>query len=589
MRSGGDSGRPADGIRGEAVRGQSEVLGLGLLLLITVVGMTGVVLLGGAALTETKGNVQDGQAELTFQQLDARAATVALGTSTTQRAVLPEGGTDSNVQLREDAGWIRIEVRNETTDAVEQTLANRTLGSLVYTRRSNTLAYQGGGVWKGNGATSTMVSPPEFHYRGATLTLPLILVRGSDAPADEVLLTREGSNAQVFPNATAGNANPIEEGKVTVTVQSDYYRGWGQYFEERTDGEVEYDSDAQTATLELVTPAQPVTVTSAVQSTSASGEIFLSGNGAYTDSYNSSGDGVYANTTTANGTIVTAGDFRMQGTSEVRGTVRAGGDVDLSGTSDADDIEYTGSFTAGGSSSYESKTKIYGVEGADPIDSHVHSKVETYRTANDNDATGAIVDNETNLGGGTAELGAGAYYFERLVLDDETLVLNTTDGDIFIAVRDYVELSQGNTDLTRIEVEGDGVVRMYVAGESPGGNGHFFLDKDAQIHVPDDDSRQFWVYGQRNFEAKVEGSNGADTYMVGVIYAPSGNGGSGSFTVRHADVYGGVVTGTSELDQGGAVHYDQALTVEQPLPPGAKVVPISYLHVSTSTVNVSSP
>ncbi len=86
-----------------------------------------------------------------------------------------------------------------------------------------------------------MVSPPEFHYRDATLTLPLVTVSGSGTIRDRASITHNRTTSH-FPNTTrnANFTNPLEDGKVNVTLQSEYYRAWGGYFEERTDGDVTY-------------------------------------------------------------------------------------------------------------------------------------------------------------------------------------------------------------------------------------------------------------------------------------------------------------------------------------------------------------
>jgi len=59
--------------------------------------------------------------------------------------------------------------------------------------------------------------------------------------------------SQEYPNETFVNPVP-EEREVVVTVKSEYYRGWGAYFERRTDGNASYDGTNRTASIALTVP-----------------------------------------------------------------------------------------------------------------------------------------------------------------------------------------------------------------------------------------------------------------------------------------------------------------------------------------------
>ena len=109
-----------------------------------------------------------------------------------------------------------------------------------------------------------MISPPEFHYRGATLTLPIIRVFGDGLAGGDISMSikpREQARL-VFPNRTAkadgdeigapynetttspilparNYTNAIRNGTVNITVRSQYSHGWETYFKERTTGRTE--------------------------------------------------------------------------------------------------------------------------------------------------------------------------------------------------------------------------------------------------------------------------------------------------------------------------------------------------------------
>ncbi|MEF8882633.1 MAG: hypothetical protein V5A34_08945 [Halapricum sp.] len=236
-------------------RGQSEVLGFILVFALIVVSTGIVVTLGGGSITDAQNNIDADRAETSLAQLDSQAALVALGSSDVQQVELPSiDGT--GYQVEEDAGWMNISFKNTTSGKIT-TIHNATLGAVVYDGAGQTkVAYQGGGVWrKGVGEGSVMIAPPEFHYRSATLTLPLVTVRGSDTIDSRATITQTNTT-RLFPNSTLDSdfKNPLESGKVNVTVQSEYYQAWGRYFKQRTDGDVTYDHTRSIAKIELTVP-----------------------------------------------------------------------------------------------------------------------------------------------------------------------------------------------------------------------------------------------------------------------------------------------------------------------------------------------
>ncbi|MFD1566941.1 DUF7289 family protein [Halolamina litorea] len=252
-------------------RGQSNVVGVVLLLGITILGTGVVVGLGAQAYEDTERTATVSQAEQSLTQFDSRAAVVALGESVSQRVDLGSTGGGEFVSER-DSGWIRIVHSNATGSSENETIYNASLGSVSYRNGDVEVGYQGGGVWERRGNGSTMRSPPEFNYRGATLTLPVIRVTSDDQASGRVsAIVRQSSDSRrVYPNdSTDGGetwddagapygdgttyANPITSGNVTVTVQSRFYEGWAEFFRTRTSGEVSVDHDRELANVKLVT------------------------------------------------------------------------------------------------------------------------------------------------------------------------------------------------------------------------------------------------------------------------------------------------------------------------------------------------
>ncbi|MFC7251040.1 hypothetical protein ACFQJ5_14485 [Halomicroarcula sp. GCM10025324] len=574
--------------QGGTQRAQSAPLGLLLVFSMVIVGSTLVVGLGATALTDTEAGLDVSRSEKVMTQLDSEAAMVALGSSNGRQVSLSQV-QGARYRVDDGAGRMEITITNTSADpATTTTLLDVDLGAVVYENEDRQVAYQGGGVWKKSRDGTVMISPPEFYYRDATLTLPLITVSGDTTLSGRASLTPD-ETTQVYPDAGADRTNPLETGVVNVTVTSEYYRAWGRYFEERTDGSAMYDHENQRVTTTLTVPTGPREVTSAVAATAAGGEIRLSGNGgdpARTDSYDSSvGTGAYADTRGAFGTVTTAGDVVVTGNSEVNGSIRSGDRVEVKGSGWVNgSVEYTSSKKIKGTVE-GSVSQIGGVDGAAPIDGYVQQQVDNASAENDNGDTGAITGN--TLASGDRTLTEGVYYLERVRLDGDTLTLDTGTGDITLAVRDYVHVENDG----RIEVVGDGQVRVFVQGEATSPSGaHFSIpNSGGVVDVADNqNASQFWLYGKSGFKADLDGSGSSTIRYEGVIYAPAGIAGSSDVYIGKAHLYGGIVAGSVELDNGGTVHYDQALLGQRAIPPQTNIIRLTYLHISENELNVTN-
>jgi len=260
------------------LRAQSSVLGVVLLLGIVVAGIGVITVIGGSALGETEERLSESRAEKVMTQFDSQSALVALGETNARQTDLVSGNGGSYT-LDEDAGWMQISVTNTTSNATVNVTERVSIGAVTYRSQRAELAYQGGGVWKKDDGDAVMVSPPEFHYRGRTLTLPIINVSGDGSVGGRVT-TRRDDVIQEYPDPAENESfvNPVPaEREVVVTVGSEYYRGWGTYFERRTDGNVSYDDGNQTASIRLTVPIEEefdeaVTATGTVDGSSVTGD-----------------------------------------------------------------------------------------------------------------------------------------------------------------------------------------------------------------------------------------------------------------------------------------------------------------------------
>ena len=241
-------------------RSQSTTIGIVLILGITLLGTGLVVGYGTQAIGDTERVTTLSKVEHSLTQFDSQAAIVALGESSVQRVDLGDA-RDGTFSADGDAGWMRVVHRNATGNGNDTELYNASMGTVRYRNGATSIAYQGGGVWRRTGNGSTMLSQPEFNYRGGTLTLPAIrIVNDASASGETTAFLRGGEDSsQVYPNASESYSdgrnytNPVMKGSVAVTVKSQFYEGWADFFRGRTAGNVSVDHSARTATVELLT------------------------------------------------------------------------------------------------------------------------------------------------------------------------------------------------------------------------------------------------------------------------------------------------------------------------------------------------
>jgi hypothetical protein len=234
----------------ESSRGVSTTVGYILLLFISITSISLIVIMGGTAISDIQNSANLQNAEHSMSEFDATAASVALSGSETRRVQFGQT-TDGQLTLRPDVGRIEVLVVNESGS---RTLVNRSLGALIYESGETTIAYQGGGVWRHSNSGTTMVTPPEYQYRGQTLTFPIIRVTGQtwSGSSSNPLLVRGVDRTVLFPD---GNSqNPLTGGHVHVRITSQYHQGWNHYLQQRTEGTITHTPATETVTVNLSVP-----------------------------------------------------------------------------------------------------------------------------------------------------------------------------------------------------------------------------------------------------------------------------------------------------------------------------------------------
>lgn len=226
-------------------RGQAEVIGLVLLLGVSVIVISGAVVLGGQAISETTTMAEVENAENSISHVESEMSAVSVGDSESRRVSLSDK-TEGVYDFNPDAGSVTI---TYTVDGTEEWGVSRSLGALTYTSSGETVAYQAGGVWRTEGELTEIVSPPEYHYEDSTLVFPIIQLIQPDSGSDSYAAVTKATELE-----SDSLDYPLTEGSVEIRIQSEYYEGWGEYFTEQTDGSVTVFDSNDTVVTNLVTP-----------------------------------------------------------------------------------------------------------------------------------------------------------------------------------------------------------------------------------------------------------------------------------------------------------------------------------------------
>lgn len=567
-------------------RGQSEMIGVVLLIGITVIGAVSLVAFGSGMISETEHQMEVDSAQHSMGQLAGQSNEVAIDDTSSKSAGLPDSTGSGESKVVED-GWIHVEVVDTTNDSTRKEITEDPvpLGAIVYENDGAEIAYQGGGLWKTDGNDSEVVSPPEYHYRGETLTFPIIQVTGEDgneSVSDDVTIRTDGPTEQVYPNAEEGWTNPVEDGLVNVTVQSDYYEAWGQFFETRTDGTPHYDHENETVTTSLIVErGEEQTVEAGIMAGGTGTELQID-NQAYVSSYNSTENP--PNEATENATIMVGGDLILRGSgageTEVRGDVEVGGDADLQ-----QHAHIYGNLSYSGSKSTHNHAEVHGwsapngsVDEPEPVDWKIDDKSQEFEGEenNSNETVESYLDDgEFRCDSGTCTIPDGQYWFESMEVTGGDLELDNSDGPIEIYVADDTSF---HGDVT---VESDDHRVSFYTEE------HLEFADDVEVTVPGYRSGTLWFY--MHSESNVEFGN--DAYFTGVIYGP-GTANNDGTTIRadnHASIHGALAGDADQFDNHVDLYYDEALAEEQAIDDTrTQYIPsVTFVHITVNSVEVS--
>lgn len=499
------------------------MLGVALLIGFVVVGMVSVAVVGSVTLDRTQDVAENQRIEVAFVEFSQSVNSVAFGQGTTERVDFDIRANDAAVR-HDETGRILV----YTDDTM---IANRTFGSVEYTREGNTVAYQAGGVWRGTGEDAQLVSSPPFDYRDGSLNAWLPLVTGDRTLTDSAIDLRRNGSGQALDRQSV-----VEGQLVTVEITSKYYGGWAEYFRSNTgEAAVSVDHANETVIVRLGEPA--------IDSTFS--------------------EGVYA----------TGGDVQFDGgNSEIDGDVAAGGNV-------SDSSRVTGNVSEGQTNDLRL------------LDDVIATKV----SAAENDSTMPRVDPEyygAFIGGGETYYDEDGFTLdsgETLTVDlssgNVTMIVNGSvsldGGDIDVVNaggdRAFRIYSAGNfgmrnsdagvTDEARhFQVYGTPEMQIAITGGNTDFYGTIFAPRDEPALADDEEN-----------EAALSATNKCEGWDTCVVAGSS-------------DVMGAIVAGPTIVGQNTHVDYDSDLRSVQPslqLDHGLYPPPITFLHISVYEITVS--
>lgn len=239
----------------------SSVIGSLLIFSITIVCICVMFVYSVPMIAEMQDEAEAQKVEQAFTILDSRISKVALGESPLQTTSITLGGGSVNVNGPDEAdkGRMTIEIINQTDGTKEE--FNCSLGTVEYVNGDRKIAYEGGGVWSDYGSEggAVMVSPPEFHYNGVTLTLPIMTINGRSSSSGkgdiDVAVTSDNRPHILYPNVSASvlRKNPVVHDKVIVYIESQYYDAWANYADTLVYTSATVDDTNETAIIQFST------------------------------------------------------------------------------------------------------------------------------------------------------------------------------------------------------------------------------------------------------------------------------------------------------------------------------------------------
>ncbi|NGM70769.1 hypothetical protein G6M89_17455 [Natronolimnobius sp. AArcel1] len=309
-------------------KGEAQLIATVLLFGFVIIFGISILFAGNMALTGIQGVSQD---ETATQSLENAKVDLESLEESTATEISFSDRTSEQTQVDADAGSMTI----RTPDGKEH---HTKLGAIIYDQEDSHIAYQGGGVWDYQNGNTTPVSRPNFEIttdQTGIYTIHFDTVHLQDGNhSDDDLVARSNGQTDAFKDIP----NQVRDGTTTIEVDSKYYEGWGELFEDTGVLDVEYNHSENTVLANL-NHSSPTTLENAL---SVDGQLDIGG-GTFVSSYDSSqnsnegdvGIGEYEETDT--GSVLVSDGFSGSGSTDIGGDIFVNGDFEVSGGADVED------------------------------------------------------------------------------------------------------------------------------------------------------------------------------------------------------------------------------------------------------------
>lgn len=205
-------------------RGVTPVLGLVLLMGIVAVGSLAILMVAGVTMDAFQTDAEIDRVQQSYVDMSQAMIDTALD-------------SDSGTSVDLDIGGDGAVAKKDTAEMIisAQTLGGQTstweieFGTIEYEHETGEhIAYEGGAVFHERGEETNLVSAPAIHYdpRTNTLNFPIIDV------AEEGTIDSGSYTMQYHDNDPYEDLTVLQDEQIEVTVKSDYYLGWLDYFEQ---------------------------------------------------------------------------------------------------------------------------------------------------------------------------------------------------------------------------------------------------------------------------------------------------------------------------------------------------------------------
>lgn len=233
-------------------RGVSDVVGYVLLIGVVTAGIATILLLGGTAVSELKGDTAATAGETSLGQADRRVAALS-GTRVNATRFQIRGANPGQVRVRENGtvGYVELSVSGGACSA------RLPLSSIEYERQDGGIvAVQAGGRFavSADRESSVVVSPPSLSASNGTVDVTTYDLDGL-IDDREVVITKNATESErrsasldaMLMNGTACQ-RPTN---ASITVKSPYYDAWADHLESETGLPATVNDGAQTATVTM--------------------------------------------------------------------------------------------------------------------------------------------------------------------------------------------------------------------------------------------------------------------------------------------------------------------------------------------------